>query len=69
MEESVEKEAKDREKVNFEKAREIDSFLFKSDNNIFTDSVIEENESRYGLVLQGMTKFKMMSPTKETHIL
>lgn len=70
LEESVEGEQeKDEEKVHFERGKEIDAFLFKSDNNIFTDSVMKENESKYGLVLHGMTRIKLMADTKETNIL
>lgn len=58
----------DEEKSHFERAKDIDALLLRSDN-VFTDSVIKENESRYGLVLQGMTKIKLMSTTKETNIL
>lgn len=55
------------EKTDAERAKEIDAFL--SDKNVFTDSVIKENESRYGLVLQGMTKVKLTSTLKETNLL
>lgn len=68
LEGSLEKYQNDREKLHFQRAKEIDAFLCKSDN-VFTDSVMKENESRYGLVLQGMTKIKLMGTTKETDIL
>lgn len=57
------------EDMDAERAREIEAFLSKPDKNIFTDSVMKENEKQYGLVLQGMTTTKLTTNMEETNIL
>ena len=70
LEEEEDTPAEDNEqKTNAERAKEIEAFLSKSDKNIFTDSVMQYNENKYGLVLQGMTKVKLTTDIKETNIL
>lgn len=64
-----EKEAPaDEKQMEAERAREIEAFLSKPDKNIFTDSVMKENQNKYGLVLHGMTKLKLVRNTRETNI-
>ncbi|MPC45074.1 hypothetical protein E2C01_038759 [Portunus trituberculatus] len=58
----------DEKHMEAERAREIEAFLSKPDKNIFTDSVMKENEKQYGLVLQGMTKLKLAGDMQETNI-